>query len=131
MRQEIQPAQLPRPANYALGYKVGDTVWLAGQTPVGDDGNFVGVGDIKAQVERCLERIGICLKEVGATPQDVVFIRTYITDMRFAPVVSEARRNFFQGHRPSSTLLGVVALSQPEFLVELEAVAVIGSGGSR
>jgi enamine deaminase RidA (YjgF/YER057c/UK114 family) len=131
MRQEIQPAQFPRPETYATGYKIGDNVWLAGQTPVGDDGKVVGVGDPRAQARRIFERIGLCLKEAGATPQDVIFFRTYLTDLRNAPVVREERAAFFGGHRPSSTLLQVVALAQPEFLMEFEVVAVVGSGGAR
>src|SRR5205085_7783952 len=91
MRQEIQPAQFPTPETYATGYRIGDTVWLAGQTPVGDDGKIVGVGDPRAQAHRIFERIGLCLKEAGATPQDVIFFRTYLTDMRNAPVVREER----------------------------------------
>jgi len=129
MRQEIQPPSLPRPEHYATGYRVGDQIWLAGQTPIGDDGKIVGIGDPAAQAKRIFERIGICLKDAGATPQDVIFLRTYLTDMRHAPVVRDARAAFFQGHRPSSTLLQVVALAQPEFLMEFEVMAVVGSGG--
>jgi enamine deaminase RidA (YjgF/YER057c/UK114 family) len=91
----------------------------------------VGIGDPAAQAKRIFERIGICLKDAGATPQDVIFLRTYLTDMRHAPVVREARQAFFQGHRPSSTLLQVVALAQPEFLMEFEVMAMVGSGGWR
>lgn len=128
MGEIIQPAQLPKPEPYSLGYKVGDQLWVAGQTPVGDDGKIVGLGDPRAQAECIYRRIGIILKEAGATPQDVTMIHTYVTDMRYQPMVREVRATFFGGHKPASTSVQVVALAQPEFLLEVEVFAVIGSG---
>ena len=128
MRQEIQPKQLSRPAPYALGMKVDNYLWLAGQTAVGDDDEPVGLGDPKAQAEAIFRRIGILLQEAGATPQDVVFIRTFTTDMRYQPMIREVRAKFFAGHRPASTSVQVVALARPEFLMEIEIEAVVGSG---
>jgi enamine deaminase RidA (YjgF/YER057c/UK114 family) len=128
MREVIQPAQLPVPAAYSLGYKVGDQLWVAGQTPIGDDGKIVGLGDPHAQAECIYRRIGIVLKEAGATPRDVTMIHTYVTDMRYQPMVRDVRAAFFGGHKPASTSVQVVALAQPEFLLEVEVFAVIGSG---
>jgi len=126
MGETIQPRELPKPEPYALGYKAGNTVWVAGQTAVGDDGKIVGLGDHKAQAACIFRRIGLVLRDAGATPQDVTFIRTYLTDMRYQPLVREERAKFFQGHRPASTSVQVVALAQPEYLMEIEVVAVIG-----
>ena len=126
MGEPIQPKELPRPEPYALGYKVGNTVWVAGQTAVGDDGKIVGLGDPKAQAACIFRRLGLILRDAGASPQDVTFIRTYLTDMRYQPVVREERAKFFQGHRPASTSVQVVALAQPEFLMEIEVFAVLG-----
>jgi enamine deaminase RidA (YjgF/YER057c/UK114 family) len=131
MRQEIQPKELAKPAPYALGMKVDNYLWLAGQTAVDDKDEPVGLGDPKAQAEAIFRRIGILLKEAGATPQDVVFIRTYSTDMRYSPMIREVRARFFQGHRPASTSVQIVALARPEFLLEIEIEAVIGSGSAR
>ena len=130
MGEVIQPAQLPKPEPYSLGYKVGNQLWVAGQTPVGDDGKIVGLGDPRAQAECIYRRIGIILKEAGATPQDVTMIHTYTTDMRYQPLIREVRAAFFGGHKPASTSVQVVALAQPEFLLEVEVFAVIGSGGA-
>lgn len=126
MGEVIQPAQLPRPEPYSLGYKVGNTVWVAGQTAVGEDGRIVGLGDPRAQAACIFQRIGLILGEAGATPKDITFVRTYLTDMRYQPIVREERAKFLQGHRPASTSVQVVALAQPEFLMEIEVVAVVG-----
>lgn len=125
MGETIQPRELPKPEPYALGYKTGNTVWVAGQTAVGDDGQIVGLGDPKAQAACIFRRIGLVLRDAGASPQDVTFVRTYLTDMRYQALVREERAKFFQGHRPASTSVQVVALAQPEYLMEIEVFAVI------
>jgi enamine deaminase RidA (YjgF/YER057c/UK114 family) len=124
----IQPSQLPAPEPYSLGIRVDNMLWVAGQCAIGDDGELVGPGDPRAQAACIYRRIGLILAEAGATPQDVTFVRTYMTDMRFGPVIREERYKFFQGHKPASTTVQVVALAQPEYLLEVEVYAVIRSG---
>src|SRR4030095_6865983 len=126
MGEVIQPANLPKPEAYSLGYKVGNLLWVAGQTPVGEDGKVVGLGDPRAQAECIYQRIGLVLKEAGAPPQDVTMIRTFTTDMRYQPLIRDVRAAFFSGHKPASTSVQVVALAQPEFLLEVDVFAVIG-----
>ncbi len=131
MGQEIQPKEYARPEAYSLGWKTGNTVWVAGQTSVDDAGNPIHAGDPLGQAQTIYRRIGRVLAEAGATPQDIVFIRTYSTDMRFQPMIREERVKFLGGHRPASTSVQVVALARPEFLLEIEVVAVIGEGAAR
>ena len=123
----IQPKELPVPEPYSLGMRVGNLLWVAGQCAIGDDGELVGPGDPKAQAACIYRRIGMILEEAGATPQDVTFVRSYMTDMRFGPVIREERYKFFQGHKPASTSVQIVALAQPEYLLEVEVYAVIGA----
>ena len=130
MGQEIQPKELPKPAPYALGFKVGNHLWVAGQTAVGDDDQPVGLGDPKAQAECIFRRLGLILNEAGGTTKDITFIRTYLTDMRYQPLVREVRTKFLDGHRPASTSVQVVALARTEFLMEIEIEAIIGSGSA-
>ena len=122
----IQPQELPVPEPYSLGIKVGNLLWVAGQCAIGDDGELVGPGDAKAQAACIYRRIGMILRDAGATPQDVTFVRTYLTDMRFNVAVREERFKFFAGHKPASTSVQVVALAMPEYLLEVEVFAVIG-----
>jgi 3-hydroxyisobutyrate dehydrogenase len=128
--QEIHPKELTKPTPYSLGIKVQNHLWVAGQTAVNEKDEPVGLGDPKAQAEMIFRRIGMILKEAGATPQDVVFVRSYTTDMRYQPLIREVRAAFFGGHRPASTSVQVVALARPEFLLEVEVEAVIGSGSA-
>lgn len=126
MGESIQPAELPVPDPYSLGYRVDNLLWVAGQTAVADDGEVVGLGDPRAQAECIYRRIGLILRDAGATPRDITMIRSYLTDMRHQPLVREVRAAFLQGHRPASTSVQVVALARPEFLLEVEVFAVIG-----
>ena len=130
MGQEIQPRELPKPEPYSLGQKVSNMLWIAGQTPVGDDGRLVGPGDARAQAECVYRRIGLILRDAGARPSDIVMLRTYVVDMRLQPLIREIRAAFLQGHRPASTTVQVVALAQPEWLLEVDAMAIIGQGGA-
>src|SRR5438552_2277689 len=106
MGKEILPKELPE-QGYALGYQVGNQLWVAGQVAMGDDGKPVGLGDPVAQTECIFRRIGLILKEAGATPQDVVMIRTFVTDMRYLPMVREVRAKFFGTHKPASTTVQI------------------------
>jgi 2-iminobutanoate/2-iminopropanoate deaminase len=125
MGQEILPKQLTE-QGYALGYKVGNLLWVAGQVAMGDDGKVVGPGDPVAQTECIFRRIGLILADAGAAPKDVVMIRTFVTDMRYLPMVREVRARFFNGHKPASTTVQIAALAQPEYLIEIDVQAVIG-----
>jgi enamine deaminase RidA (YjgF/YER057c/UK114 family) len=128
MGRMIQPAELPEPEGrvYSLGYVAGNTVWVAGQCAVDEKGQPMGLGDPRAQAECIFRRIEAILREAGAKIEDICFIRTYLTDMRYQPTVREVRKQFFGEHRPASTSVQVVALARPEYLMEIEVVATIG-----
>jgi enamine deaminase RidA (YjgF/YER057c/UK114 family) len=126
MGDVIQPKELTEPEPYSLGYKVGNVLWVAGQTAQDDSGEPMGLGDARAQAACIFRRIGLILRDAGATPEDVVFIRSFLTDMRYQPLVREERARFFGGHKPASTSVQVVALARPEWLLEIEVVAVVG-----
>ena len=89
-------------------------------------GNVVGAGDVGAQTQKVLENVGIVLQEAGGTFDDVVKVTVFITDMGDYDRVHEVRRRFFAEPYPASSMVEVSALIDPDLLVEVEAVAVIG-----
>ncbi|MGH2734993.1 MAG: RidA family protein [Actinomycetota bacterium] len=112
---------------YSFGVKRGATLWVAGQVAIDDAGRPVDVDDVSAQTKRVLERIRAIVETAGGTMTDVVKTTTYITDRAHRPITNELRRRYWPGpHYPTNTLLVVAGLALPEFLVEIEAVAVIG-----
>ena len=102
------------------------TVHIAGTVPFDEDANVVGVGDMKAQTCQILDNLRIALEAAGALPADVVRINVYTlnTDDYVANGAPEVIA-FFGDTKPSSTTVQVSRLVHPDWLVEIEATAVI------
>jgi enamine deaminase RidA (YjgF/YER057c/UK114 family) len=113
---------------FAMGVQVGDTVYVSGHVSQDENGNVVGEGDMAAQTRQVFASIEAVLAESGATMEDVVKITTYITDMSRYAEFSAARAAVFPNAGMASATIAGVELVRPEFLVEVEAIAVIGSG---
>jgi len=110
------------------GEKVGDTIYLSGAVAFDNDGNVVGAGDLYAQTRKVFENIEEALQSAGATMADIVKITTFLTDLSRYAEYGKARREAFPNGVPASTAVGTPALVMPELLVEVEAIAVVGSG---
>lgn len=124
-KERIQPPGLHRPPTYSHVIKAGNTVYLAGQVPVDAQGQVVGRGDITAQTTQVFENIRKALAAGGATFADLVKITVFITDPRFREPVAEVRRKYLGTELPASTLLVVAGLAQPDYLLEIEGIAVV------
>jgi enamine deaminase RidA (YjgF/YER057c/UK114 family) len=125
----INPDGLPTPVAYthvviATGTR---SVFVAGQEPEDERGNLVGAGDLAAQARQVFDNIGRALAAGGARPDQVTKITIFVVNYHREqlPVIDEARAALFGDHKPADTLVGVEALSRPEFLIEVEAFAVI------
>lgn len=125
----INPSALPTPAAYthivvATGARL---VFIAGQEPEDEQGKLVGAGDLAAQARQVFANVGRALAAAGARPEQVAKITIFVVGYRREqlPVIDEARAAMFGDHKPADTLVGVEALSRPEFLIEVEAIAVL------
>ena len=106
----------------------GRTVYIAGQVPTDADGKLVGGSDLAAQTSQAMKNVGIALAAAGASYRDIVKITTYVVGYKpeHRAIVGKARGAFFtDAPPPASTLVGVSALAMPEWLVEIEAIAVV------
>ena len=104
------------------------TVYTAGQVSIDERGLLVGDGDVAKQTEQAMRNVGLALAAVGASFADIVKITTYVVNYKpeHRTIIGKARTPFFaNGTPPASTLVGVTALALPEWLVEIEAIAVI------
>jgi enamine deaminase RidA (YjgF/YER057c/UK114 family) len=102
-------------------------VHTAGQVAMDAAGALIGGDDLGAQTRQAMENVGLALAAAGAGFADVVKITTYVVNYRPEDrvAISRARAPFFEGRLPpASTLVGVCTLAMPEWLVEIEAVAV-------
>jgi 2-iminobutanoate/2-iminopropanoate deaminase len=126
-QQHINPDTLSRSRGYSQVVKVDNTVYIAGQVSAGADGNVVGKGDPEAQVRQIWRNIEAAVKAAGGTLQNVVKTTTYVTNLQYAAAVRKVREEVFQSSNPpTSTLLVVAGLASPDYMVEIEAIAVVG-----
>lgn len=104
---------------------VGRVLHISGHTAQDADGNTVGVGDIQAQTRQVLENIKGVLDSVGGTMSDIAKVTVFVADMSTLDDIHKVRSEFFDQPYPASSLVEVSGFVRPEFLIEIEAVAVI------
>lgn len=106
----------------------GKTIYISGQVGINEHGEVVGKGDLKKQTEQAFHNIELALIAVGATFQDVVKTSLFVVGLQpeHVPILREVRSRYVSAETPPvSTLVGVSALVGPDWLIEIEAVAVI------
>ena len=106
----------------------GKTIHISGQTAADAAGQVVGKGELKRQTEQVFENLRIALAAAGATWADVVVTRLYVVNLKpeHVPIIREVRSRYVSpDHPPASTLVGVQALVGADWLIEIEATAVI------
>ena len=128
----LQPEQLFPSAPFGFSQVVVSSgnryVHCAGQTAWDENMELVGGMDLGQQMQKALENVGHALEAAGATPANVVRIMTFVVDYRpdQAMILGQTMAEFFDAENlPAATLVGVQALAMPEFLVEVQATAVI------
>jgi len=109
--------------------RVGSWISVSGTAPLGPDGRTVAQGDPAAQMRRCLEIVEAALNQAGSGLADVVRTRTLLTRIEDWEAVTRVHGEVFGGIRPANTVMQVVRFIDPEWLVEIEADAVVGEGG--
>ena len=110
---------------FSRAVRAGDTIFVSGTVAWGEDGRLVGRGDVYAQAKQAISNIEKALIEAGASLNDVVRTRIYLTDISRLEEAARAHGEAFGEIRPASSMIEVSALAEPQMLVEIEAVAVI------
>jgi enamine deaminase RidA (YjgF/YER057c/UK114 family) len=120
------PADLAAPAGFShvASIPAGRLVWTSGQVPIEADGTVAPAGDWEAQTRLAFENVGRALQGAGAGWPDVVKVTIYVTGIEALPTIRAVRDEFVDAaNPPTSSLVKVAGLVNPDFLIEVEAVA--------
>lgn len=108
---------------YSRAVRVGSRIYLTGTTATDEQGNVVGENDAYAQTVQTIRNIERALKKAGATLENVVRTRMFVTDITRWQEYGRAHREFFGDIRPCATMIQIQALIDPKMLIEIEAEA--------
>jgi len=120
---------MEKTVGFSRAVRVGPFISVGGTAPVGPDGKTVGVGDVGAQTRQCIEIIKQALEQAGSGLHDVVRTRVILTNIDDWKAAIDVRKEYFLDVRPVDTIMAVDRFVNPEWLVELEADAIIGGWG--
>ena len=126
-KRVLQPASVQAKGSYSPGWEVsnGRLIHVAGQIPWDAEGRTVAKGDVAGQTRQVFENIRAVLAEAGADLEHVIKITIFAADIRYRDEINRVRGETFSPPYPASTQVAVAALVDPEWLVEIEAVAFV------
>ncbi|MET3115374.1 2-iminobutanoate/2-iminopropanoate deaminase [Pedobacter sp. CG_S7] len=112
------------PFHLAQGYRVGDLLFISGQTALDDHGKLVGIGDFDTQAQKAFENLEKVLKAGGSSLKNVVKVTILLRDMGNFEKIVVLRSKYFTAPYPADTIFEVSSLFSPDALIEIEATAV-------
>ena len=128
MKKVIAPKNLHRPFGYAHAIQVDKTLYISGQIPMDMDMNVVGKNDMAAQTELVYDNLKKVLEDAGGSMTNIVMLNIYCTDIeRFDKETRGMRKKYFGDYYPAVTAVEVKRLYHPDYMIEVEAVAVLNS----
>jgi len=128
-RREIRSAKLRTPSGHfsqAIAVEAkGTMVFLSGMTARRADGTIAGVGDIEAQTRQVCENIKAAVEAAGGTMDDICRVDVYVRNMEHFEAIHKVRREYFKAPAPASTMVEVTKMVHPDYLIEINAIAVL------
>ncbi|MGQ0652859.1 MAG: RidA family protein [Betaproteobacteria bacterium] len=130
-KQQITSERLRKPSGHfsqAIGVEAkGRLVFISGMVARRADGTLAGPGDIEAQTRQVCENVKAAVEAAGGTMDDVVRVDVYVRNMEHFEAIHEVRREYFGSPPPASTMVEVTKFTSPEYLIEMNAIAVVGT----
>ncbi len=129
-KKQIVSAKLRAPSGHfshaTMAEARGRLVFISGMTARRADGSIAGVGDIEAQTRQVCENIKAAVEEVGGSMDDVCRVDVFVRNMEHFDLIHKVRRDYFKPPAPASTMVEVCKMTSPDYLIEINAIAVIG-----
>ena len=126
MKKVIAPSSLHRPFGYAHAIQIEKTLYISGQVPLDMDLKSVGEGDIAAQTEQVYANMEKVVKSAGGSMRNIVMLNIYCTDLdAYDKHTRSVRKKYFGDYYPATTAVEIKRLYRPEYMIEIEAVAVL------
>ncbi|MGD8228979.1 MAG: RidA family protein [Desulfobacteraceae bacterium] len=128
MKKVIAPKDLHRSFGYAHAIQVDKTLYISGQIPLDMDMNVVGKNDMAVQTEQVYGNLKRVLEDAGGGMKNIVLLNIYCTDIeRFDKETRDMRKKYFGDYYPAVTAVEVKRLYHPDYMIEVEAVAVLNA----
>jgi len=132
MKKQITSAKLRQPNGHfsqatSIAAK-GTLVFISGMTARVPDGSIAGVGNIEVQTKQVCENVKAAVEEAGGTLDDIVRVDVYVRNMEHFDIIHKVRREYFKAPAPASTMVEVCKFTSPDYLIEMNAIAVLPNG---
>ena len=127
-KQQIVSNKLRQPSghfSHAISVAAGKLVFISGMTSRRADGTIAGIGDIEAQTRQVCENIKAAVEAAGGTMDDICRVDVYVRNMEHFDKIHKVRREYFKNPPPASTMVEVSKFTSPDYLIEINAIAVI------
>ena len=103
----------------------GRLVFISGMTARRADGSIAGIGDIEAQTRQLCENVKSAVEQAGGAMDDICRVDVYVRNMEHFDQIHKVRREYFKPPAPASTMVEVCKMTSPEYLIEINAIAVV------
>lgn len=128
-KQKIVSGKLANPSGHfshaTMVEASGRLVFISGMVAKRADGALVGAGDIEAQTRQVCENVKAAIEEAGGTMDDICRVDVYVRNMEHFDKIHKVRREFFKEPAPASTMVEVTKFTSPDWLIEMNAIAVV------
>ena len=129
-KQQVRSSKLREPSGHfsqAIAIEAkGKMVFISGMTARRADGTIAGIGDIEAQTRQVCENLKSAVEAAGGTMDDICRVDVYVRNMEHFEKIHKVRREYFGSPPPASTMVEVTKMTSPEYLIEINAIALIG-----
>jgi enamine deaminase RidA (YjgF/YER057c/UK114 family) len=131
-KKQIISARLRKPSGHfphaTMVEARGRMVFISGMVARRADGSIVGIGDVEAQTRQVCENLKAAVEEAGGTLDDICRVDVYVRNMEHFDAIHKVRREYFTGSPPASTMVEISKMTSPEYLIEINAIAVLEDG---